>query len=175
MDIQLRFDADRTTREWYKVLLEDKVLMSEPLEQDDIRIWMRARRLGWRWLEGKLKFKYSWRMEEARSGMTGLEKTSQVMEGIMNSVCSWLRLTMEHEGMFGGVLPTLDLILWVNGQNKTVYSFFEKPMASNMVLHKRSAMPEGVRRATLNQERVRWIINTLEDVPIEQRVGIVDG
>ena len=44
-----------------------------------------------------------------------------------------------------------------------------------MELHKRSAMPEGVRRATLNQERVRWIINTLEDVPIEQRVGIVDG
>ena len=26
---------------------------------DDIRIWMRAIRLGWRWLDGQLRFKYA--------------------------------------------------------------------------------------------------------------------
>ncbi len=75
---------------------------------------------------------------------------SQELEAIMNSICSWLRLTLEHEDMFGGVLPTLDLVIWVDEYNNTIYSFYEKPMVSPMVLHKRSAMPEGIRSATLN-------------------------
>ena len=92
----------------------------------------------------------------------------------MNSVCSWLRLTMEHEGMFNGVLPTLDLVIWVSMDNKVLYKFFEKEMVSPMVLHKRSAMPEGVRRATLNQEMVRRMVNTSEDAKIEDRLKVVD-
>ena len=47
-------------------------------------------------------------------------------------------------------------------------------MVSPMVLHKRSAMPEGVRRATLNQELMRRMLNTSELVSIEQRVTVVD-
>ena len=40
---------------------------------------------------------------------------------------------MESELDFGGVLPTLDLNIWIRGvDNKTLYSFYEKPMASNM-------------------------------------------
>ena len=31
---------------------------------DDVRIWLRAIRLGWRWVDGKLVFNSSWRMEE---------------------------------------------------------------------------------------------------------------
>ena len=76
---------------------------------DDVRIWLRAVKLGWRWVEGQLRFKSSWRLEEQLAGMTSLQKTSQILEGIMNSVCTWLTLTMEHEEMFGGVLPTGDL------------------------------------------------------------------
>ena len=76
--------------------------------------------------------------------------------------------------MFDGVLPTLGLILWVNEDNKTIYSFYEKPMVSPMVLHRRSAMPEGIRRATLNQELIRRMVNTSELVKIEERVEIID-
>ena len=62
--------------------------------------------------------------------MSHLEKTSEILEGMMNSVCSWLKLTMEHEGMFNGVLPTLDLIIWISDTNKVLFSFYEKEMVS---------------------------------------------
>ena len=77
--------------------------------------------------------------------------------------------------MFGGVLPTLDLIIWVNTHNKVLFSFYEKEMVSPMVLHKRSAMPESVRRATLNQEMVRRMVNTSEMVDMEKRLEVVDN
>ena len=58
--------------------------------------------------------------------------------------------------------------------NIIMFEFFEKEMVSPMVLHKRSAMPEGVRRATLNQELVRRMVNTSERVANDHRVKIVD-
>ena len=76
--------------------------------------------------------------------------------------------------MFNGVLPTLDLVIWISDTNKVLFSFFKKEMVSPMVLHKRSAMPEGVRRATLNQELMRRLVNTSEMVDIKQRVAVVD-
>ena len=91
---------------------------------DDVRVWLRAIRLGWRWQNGVAQYRKEWRAEEMAAGMTLLQKTSEVLEGAMNSVCSWLRLTMEHEEMFNGVLPTLDLIIWVNKDNKVLFSFF---------------------------------------------------
>ena len=48
-------------------------------------------------------------------------------------------------------------------------------MISPMVLHKRSAMPEGVRRATLNQELIRIMVNTSELVDKPKRLDIVDN
>ena len=53
---------------------------------------------------------------------------------------------METEVDFNGVLPTMDLSIWVREDNKTMYMFFSKPMASIMVLQSRSAMPENMRR-----------------------------
>ena len=44
-----------------------------------------------------------------------------------------------------------------------------------MVLHRRSAMPETTRRATLNQELIRRMVNTSEMVSNEKRVEIVDS
>ena len=141
---------------------------------DDVRIWLRAIRLGWRWVDGCMRFRSSWRMEEKVKGMSGLEKTTEVIESIMNNICNWLKLTMENEDMFDGVLPTLDLNIWVSEDNVIMFSFFEKKMVSPMVLHKRSAMPEGVRRATLNQELVRRMVNTSERLENVKRVKIVD-
>ena len=43
-----------------------------------------------------------------------------------------------------------------------------------MVLHKRSAIPESTRRATLNQELIRRMVNTSEMVEMSKRLEIVD-
>ena len=75
-------------------------------------------------------YKHSWRLEEEQRKMTKLQKTSEILEGMMNSICSWLKLTMEHEEMFDEVLPTLDLIIWVSKENKVLFSFFEKEIIS---------------------------------------------
>ena len=77
--------------------------------------------------------------EERGAKMTSLAKTTEIMEGVMNSICGWLKLTMEN-----------DLNIWISESNEVLYSFFEKAMVSPLVLHNRSAMPEGIRRATLN-------------------------
>ena len=141
---------------------------------DDIRVWLHAVRLGWRMVEGSLVYKKEWRLEEMAAGVTPLQKTAEVLRLIMNGICSWLSLTMETEEMFGGWLPTLDLEIRVNMYNKVVYRYYEKPMIPNMVLHRRSAMPESTRRSTLNQELIRRMINTSELVSLEERIDIID-
>ena len=81
------------------------------------------------------------------------QKTTEILHGIMNSITSFLKFVMETEDDFAGkVLPTLDLDIWVNEANKIMYRFFEKPMASNMVLHACNAMPENTRISTLTQD-----------------------
>jgi hypothetical protein len=57
-----------------------------------------------------------------------------------------------NENMFNGVLATLDLDIGIREDKKVLFQYFEKSLVPNMVLHSRSAMPEGTRRATLNQE-----------------------
>ena len=101
-----------------------------------------------------------WREEELPKNMTGLEKTTEILKAMMNSICNFLSLTMETEVDFNGVLPTLDLSIWVREDNKTMYMFLLKPMASNMVLQSRNAMPENMKIATLNQEVIRTMVNT---------------
>ena len=89
------------------------------------------------------------------------------MEGMMNSICDWLTFTMECVDDFDGKLPTLDLNIWVRDDNMVMYIFYQKPMASSMVIQKRAAMPENMRMATLNQEVIRRMLNTSERLETE--------
>ena len=141
---------------------------------DDIRLWLYSIRLGWRWQEGRLQFCSDWRKEEREAGMTGLQKTMEIMKEMMNSICDWLNFTMESVDDFGGKLPTLDLNIWIMEDNMIVYIFYQKPMASSMVIQRRSAMPENMRVSTLNQEMIRRMLNTSERLGIEWRLTIVD-
>ena len=142
---------------------------------DDIRLWMYSIRLGWRWVDGGLKYSTEWRTEERMAGMTGLQKTVEVIKHMMNSICDFLVLTMESGDDFpGGRLPTLDLNIWVGEDNVTRYIFFEKPMASSMVIQRRSAMPENMRVSTLTQEVIRRMMNTSEKLEQSERNEVID-
>ena len=116
-----------------------------------------------------------WRQEEAKRKMTGLQKSVEVLHGMMNNVYNFLIMTMESQDDFGdGTLPTLDLRVWVREDNKVMYSFYEKPMSSNQVIQKASAMPENMRMSTLNQEVTRRMLNTCEWLDDRVRWGILD-
>ena len=54
---------------------------------DDIRVWLHGIRLGWRMVDDKLIFRQSWQMEERSAGMTALEKTTSILQSIMNGKC----------------------------------------------------------------------------------------
>ena len=55
-------------------------------------------RPGWRWTEGRMKFNMIWRREEQRRGMTGLQKTMEVLSGMMiDELC--VRLAKIHYGV----------------------------------------------------------------------------
>ena len=107
--------------------------------------------------------------------MVGLEKTIEIVKCMMNSVCNFLTLTMESILDFDGVLPTLDLSLWVDEDNRTMFMFVSKRMASNMCLQQRSAMPENMKIATINQEVIRRMCNTSEHLDIGIRLNIIDN
>ena len=141
---------------------------------DDIRVWLHAIRLGWRIVDGELRFRREWLDEERRENITPLQKTTRVLEGIMNGICGWLNLTMETGDMFGGTLPTLDFQIWIREDNKIMYKYYEKAMIPITVMHARSAIPESTRQATLNQELIRRLTNTSELVADEVRIEIVD-
>ena len=84
-------------------------------------------------------------------------------KGMMNSICGWLKLTMETEEMFSGRLATLDLEIWIEEVTNTImFTFYEKPMVARTVLMKRSAMPEKTWMAILNQEVIWRMVNNSE-------------
>ena len=74
----------------------------------------------------------------------------------------------------GVTLPTLDLQIWVNSDNKILYNYYEKLTTPTTVLHARSAIPGATRRTTLNQEMIRRMTNTSDLEDDDTRLEIVD-
>ena len=57
-------------------------------------------------------------------------------------VFDFLSFTVESELDFQDRrLPTLDFKLWVGDDNLVRFTFFEKPTATNQMIHKESALP----------------------------------
>ena len=99
-----------------------------------------------------------------------MEITRNIIHASMNCIESYL----ETEEEFDGWLPTLDTDLTVDNNNMVLYKFYEKPMASNQVLHKRTAMAEDAKIRSLTNELIRRLLRTSERVPEATRVKIVD-
>ena len=98
---------------------------------DDGRTFMFAMRAGWRWVDGDLLFCKRWEHEDR--DLTPTERTRRVIQGTMMDIESFLRFTMETEEDFvSGWLPTLDTDLRVVNNNTVQYTFYEKPVSSNV-------------------------------------------
>ena len=113
-------------------------------------------------------------MEDESRGVSSTQKTSEVLQDIMNSLYSNLHFTMETgEDFENGRLPTLDTQLWIE-DGRIMYKYYEKPMAAKTVIHKQSALAENSKMASLSQEMVRRMKTTSERIPMKERVQVVD-
>ena len=96
---------------------------AEARYMDDIWLW--SIRRGWRWTGHALEYYKEWREEDRKKGLTTLQKTTEILSGMMNSICAFLTLTMETADDFpDNRLPTLDLNIWVGMDNHIYYVFF---------------------------------------------------
>ena len=73
-------------------------------------------------------------------------------------------------------MPTLDLKIWIQpGEKIVLYEHFVKPMKSNLVVQRRSALSENTKVASLTQEVVRVMLNCSEDLEDSKRVEHINN
>ena len=141
---------------------------------DDVRLWIHQIERGWRWEGRQLVYKEEWMKEEENENTTDTAKTASVIKAMMNDITKCLKFTTEtHEDFSTGTLPTLDSQLWMS-EGRVMYKFYEKPMANKKVISRRSAMGENSKQASLSQEVVRRMKNTLEDICQEEKNSILN-
>ena len=81
---------------------------------DDIRAILSGLREGWRWVEDGLYYCKEWEQEDRLLGETPTQRSSRILKGIMNSILTFLNLTMEIGDDFNDQkFPTLDLKIWI--------------------------------------------------------------
>ena len=112
---------------------------------DDLRKFMRSIRRGCFWDENKRRVMWSKTKEEEDSLTTGLERTSELLGDMMNSMVEGMKFTTETCLDFDGqFLPTLDINIRVVENPGTQchvldYRFYQKPMATGLVTQMKSA------------------------------------
>ena len=140
---------------------------------DDGRIFLHAIKAGWRWNSGRLEFQESWKEEDAK--LEPLEITRRALAGSMEGVISCLKFTTEVGTDYDdNCLPTLDLKLWVEKDNKVLYKFYEKPTVANVAVQSRSAMEENGKVKVNSNDQVRRLLRTSRQVGMEEWPRVVD-
>ena len=97
-------------------------------------------------------------------------RTADLVTSITNTLMPE-SIRMKHdisENHSDNWLPVLDLKLQVVN-NKIVTKFYKKPMATNKVIHKRSAMSTKTKRSVLIQEGLRRLYNCSPDLPVDEK------
>ena len=116
---------------------------------DDHRAGLGALRPGWRWTKGKLRYRKEWAAEDAE--VSPVERTARTLNKMMNTVYTDLQWTYEHQEMYADQsVPTLDANLKVQDNCLILFTFFQKSMAKQSVIHRKSAMGENVKIASLS-------------------------
>ena len=94
---------------------------------------------------------------------------------MMNDIFPFLNFTIVlGEDFVDGKLPSLDTKIWVQDGWKILFEFFEKTMASNLMVEAGSALSKDVKMATLSEEITRRLRNTSLDLDHACRLEIME-
>ena len=161
---------------WMEVCKKNNIKLSKSNRyMDDIRSFLKALKLGWRWVGGNLCYTKSWEQEDRASGISASRRTALILVAIMNDIFPFLNFTIElGEDFVDGKLPSLDISIWVVGGRTILYEFFEKTMASNLMVEAGSALSKDVKLATLSEEVARRLRNTSVRLDSSRRLEIVE-
>ena len=142
---------------------------------DDIRAFLMSLKLGWRWVGGHLCWTSSWEKEDRESGISASRRTALVLVAMMNDIFHFLNFTVElGEDFVDGKLPSLDICIWAVEGRLILYEYYEKPMASNLMVEAGSALSKEVKMSTLSEEISRRLRNTSLRLDPSRRLEIVE-
>ena len=87
---------------------------------DDGRVFLAPLRPGWRWIEGGLRYKGSWKKEDVAQKISGTDITRRALEKSMQEVLKCLTFTTEVGEGEEEWLATLDVELIVETNNQVL-------------------------------------------------------
>ena len=149
---------------WRKSANKDiKLVLSKWYVDDNTVISSRIPK-GWRYNSQLSRMEWRLEWEEEDAALKPDCVTAKVMASIMSSIDPDIQLTWDAPGNNpDGRMPVLDLKLWLesdeNGVNRVRFCFYEKPMASQYVIKRESALPWQVKKMTLAGEVARRCLN----------------
>ena len=116
---------------------------------------------------------FAWAEEDKHKSPT--DRTKEVIKESLGNLVECLSFTVEtHEEFSSGWLPTLDMSLKVDENNKVQYQFFEKPTASNKCLQSDTALAQNCLVQSLVQDVIRRMLNCSPHVSPETRRKVID-
>ena len=149
---------------------------------DDVNLLMEAIERGWRWNGEKLEWSKKWKEEDEQLGEKDDKRTMREIRLMSNSILPFIQLKEEvASDCPEEKLPMLDFRVWQerrenrDGRMTTVikHEFYEKPMASKVVMMRRSALPQRMKITTLSQEVIRRQKNPARNVGEKRRREIL--
>ena len=170
----------QTWSEGYQAILDVSGVTTDALKGyvDDGRQWGDLMRRGTRFHPKRKRFTWreDWEEEDNKENLKDEVRMAKICLPAMNSVNSDLTFTVETVYNFKNKrLATLDFEAEVI-ENQVVYSYFQKPMKSPLVIGEASAMSDHQKFSILSNEVIRRMSNISDSDKISQkeRVDIIN-
>ena len=97
------------------------------------------------------------------------QRKFSILKDIANELDPCIKMEMDVPSLHNNCrLPVLDLEVWINNENRCLYSFYSKDISTPYTILFNSAVPVSTKRTTLLQKGIRRWVNTSSMVPEEE-------
>ena len=145
---------------------------------DDVRQATTTMRKGMRFSEGELTWSEEAEQEDSakqQEGESDEARMVRVLTPAANSINPDLRFTSELEEDFeDNKLPTLDFKIWLGEDFSIFHTYFEKAMRTQLLIPKRSAMPQRQKMNIQTNELNRRLSNIDDRLGVEEQMLVTD-
>ena len=150
---------------------------------DDVNLILGTLKAGTKWNGTSLEWRKEWEEADLDDGEDDDTRTMREIRKLSNSLLPFIKFKEDvpanHESK---KIPVLDFQVWAEEEDtdqesgtktRLMFEFYEKPMASKLVIMENSALPHRMKITTLSQEIVRRMRNTCRAVSSKRRGEIL--